>query len=561
MMIMPASLRSRHHQEGGTTLLLVLMSTTLLSIAFGTYMITLGHYRKVEEQRVLDDRAFMAAEAGLASEIVRLTTLATPPTSNQTRTVTFPASQDYSPFQVTAATSVQAKNAQGYWTVSATATADPALTRGQPFSRRVQATLVQENFAKYEMFTNDFGGVWSPGYLQFLGLGTVYMGPVNINSGAAIFPNFWSMSEVTTAAPKGVRQFNNAGDYINGVYGQSDANDYLNLLTYWSSTYAQNPQFYGGLRVLPESIPLPQDMNNDSRAEKLRANAGLNLPADYPGYVADAGPNFVVDLANAGGSGNGLITVRQYLGNVSGVPTYGAPLVKTVNGVNGAMVVKGNVASLQGTLDGRLTIGVFKDGAHPDAGNVDVTGSLQYESRVAQNNFKYTDAPEVFTADKSGINKNYINTLQGQLDNVNDMLGIVSEGDVMIKEKDLNGQPIANQASVPMYVDAVVMATGTSASATSTGGFGVENFLTRPPGKVYFLGGMIQNRSLSWALFNDSGITNGLDCAQLWDQRSAQAGGAPPFFPSTGNFQVLANSWLTAYVAGASTPVVLPTLP
>ena len=290
---------------------------------------------------------------------------------------------------------MQTQGAQGYWTVSATAVADPAQTRGRPFSRRVQATLTQENFAKYERFINNFGGVSQNGRLVFIGLGTVYIGPMNINSGAAIWPNFWALSEVTTAASGGVRQYADPTTYSNGVNNNSSANNYLNILNYYNPTYNQAPQFLGGLRILPQSVALPQDMNNDSRAQKLRDNAGLNLPADYPGYVAAAGPNFVVDLANAGGNGNGQITVRQLLRTVGNTPIYGAPLVRTVNGINGAMVVKGNVVSLKGTLDGRLTIGVFKTTDNPDAGNVGITGDLQYESRLSQNNFQYTDAPQI----------------------------------------------------------------------------------------------------------------------------------------------------------------------
>ena len=533
----------------------------LLSMGMGTYMNSHANYRRLQELRILDDKAMMAAEAGLASAIAALQNMSAPPTSDLIQTITLPSAQ-FSPFHnVSSTIHPQTSGTQQYYTVVATVAANGTATKNAPVGRRVQATLSQRNFAKYEQFINDWGGVWSPGYVSFLGLGTVFMGPVNINSGCAFFPNFWSLDEVTTAATGGVNVYANWASYLGGVYGNASAHSAVSILNYFSSTYANAPQFYGGLRTLPKPVSLPTDMNTDVRAAELRSRAGLTLPDGYTGYVAAAGPNFVVDLSNSGSAGDGRITIRQYLGNSGGSPSYGPALIKSISSVNGAMIVKGNIVSLKGVLNGKLTIGAFVTPSNATGGNINITGSLEYDSRKKQSGFKYTDAPGLFTADGSGINQSYVDTLQNQLNSVTDMLGIVSEGNVIIKQKDLDGKPIANKMSVPLYIDAVVMSTGASQSTPGGGGFGVENELTRPPGQAYFLGGMIQNKQLNWSLYNSSGITNGIALTNLWDKRASKPGGAPPFFPTTGTFELVPNTWTSTYLQSTSTPITYLTLP
>jgi Tfp pilus assembly protein PilX len=91
----------------GNALLLVVIVVALLTMAMGTYMSSLGTYRRLQEARISDDRALMAAEAGLASEIATLESMPTPPTSDVTQTIALPTTQ-FAPFQnVTAAIHVQ----------------------------------------------------------------------------------------------------------------------------------------------------------------------------------------------------------------------------------------------------------------------------------------------------------------------------------------------------------------------------------------------------------------------------------------------------------------------
>jgi hypothetical protein len=551
-------MRRKVSSEEGSILLAVLIVIVLLTAGLGTYLNALDSIGRVQEQRVMDDRALMAAEAGLAKALAHMETLAQLPTENEVWNEDLPAAQ-FAPFQsVTVNVYVRGANSNKTWTLASTATAAAnASVRG--FCRRVQTTLFQENFAKYEYFVNDFGGVWIPGYFQFEGFNSVFLGPYHSNSGVAFWPNLWMVNEATTSAPKGVRYFANFSTY-SSIYGKSDANDYANILQYYSSTFPNAPQFYKGLNVLPQPIEMPVNMSSDPRTQALRDNAGLVLPSGYNGYDPSAGPNFVIELKEDGGgnSGNGKVKVRQYLGTniLNGQPKYGPSRNFDIQSINNAIVVYGNIKSLSGTVDGRLTIGALRDPDVPNSGEVDITGSIDYASRPED--MSYTDAPGLYTQDGSGINQDYVSTLLDQVNQITDILGIVSEANVVIKERDLDGNRVAADVNSPIHLDAVVMATGASTADPNDGGYVVENFLTRPKGAALTLGGTIQNYGYSWALFSGSTFTNGILQTRLWDERAYQPGGSPPFFPTTGNLQVLPQSWRSSYVSSVSEVPVFP---
>ncbi len=550
-------------REEGSILIAVMIVMIFLAAGLGTYLNSLSNIEHLQDQRVMDDRALMAAEAGLAKAIVQLQGAGTPPAADQVWNEDVPAAQ-FAPFQsVTVNVYPRTVGSQQTWTLASTATA-AATARIRAISRRVQTTLFQENFAKYEYFVNDYGGVWSPGYLQFEGFNSVFLGPYHTNSGVAFWPNLWMVNEATTAAPKGVRYFANYGNYISGVYGKADANDYASILQYYSSDFPNAPQFYKGLNVLPKAIDLPNSSQANDSTGPLRANAGLTLPADYRGYDATKGPNFTVELDDGNNRvDNGKVKVKQYLGlDRRGNPTYGPERSYKVNDINNAMVVYGDIKSIQGTLDGKLTIGALAKKSDPNGldprdpnpldpgGSVDVTGSLNYASRP--DDLSYTDAPGLYTADHTGINQDYVATLLDQLNRVTDVLGIFSESDVTIKERDLDGNKVAADVNDPIHLDAIVMATGSATTSTSDGGFAVENFLTRTKGAALTIGGQIQNHGYSWALFSGNNFTNGILQTRLWDQRAFQPGGAPPFFPTTGNLQPSPQSWRSSYVKNSS---------
>ncbi len=562
----PPFLKLRQRDEEGSILLAVMIVMLLLAIGLGTHLNSLNNIERLQNQRVMNDRALMAGEAGLAQAIVQLQGMGSLPTTNQVWTMNL-ATTEFTPFQ-TVNVNVYPRPLGGQpttWTLAATAT--PASSAGmRPFFRRVQTTLFQENFAKYEYFVNDFGGVWTPGYFHFEGFNSVFLGPYHTNSGVAFWPNLWFVNDATTAASKGVRYFADYNTY-KSIYGKSDASDYANILQYYSGTFDNAPQFYHGLNVLSDPVSMPSDMTSaaEPRTKELRNKAGLKLPEDYKGYDKTKGPNFAINL-NASGkkTDDGKVEVRQYLGPKSdGKPSYGPKRTYKIKDINSAMIVYGNIRSLEGDLDGKLTVGAFRkipDASDPDptdpGGAVDITGSLNYASRP--DDLSYTDAPGLYTADGKGINQDYVTTLLDQMDQVSDILGIVSEGDVMIKERDLDGNLVAADENNPIHLDAIVMATGSATSATDDGGYGVENFKTRAKGAALAIGGQIQNYGHSWALYSGNNLTNGILQTRLWDQRAYKPGGAPPFFPTTGNFQPVPQSWRSNYVTNSA---VIPWFP
>src|SRR5690606_11124236 len=123
------------------------------------------------------------------------------------------------------------------------------------FHRRVQATVEQENFAKFEYFV-DYGPTWSPGYLHFYGFNKVYFGPMHSNSGVGLWPNLWFLEEFSSAVPGNppVREYANYSSYVSGVYNKSDANNYVNIMKYYDTTYKHEPKFYKGLRIRDDAI-------------------------------------------------------------------------------------------------------------------------------------------------------------------------------------------------------------------------------------------------------------------------------------------------------------------
>ena len=138
----------RPRREEGSILVAVMVVMILLAAGLGTYLHTLSNIEHLQAQRVMDDRALMAAEAGLAKAIVQLQGMGTPPTTNEVWSEDVPAAQ-FAPFQsVTVNVYPRAIGSQQTWTVASTATS-AATARMRAISRRVQTTLFEENFAKY----------------------------------------------------------------------------------------------------------------------------------------------------------------------------------------------------------------------------------------------------------------------------------------------------------------------------------------------------------------------------------------------------------------------------
>ncbi|MCC6548207.1 hypothetical protein IT570_13660 [Candidatus Sumerlaeota bacterium] len=560
------SLLMRKSRKKGSILVMVMIVSTVLWISIIYSMSAMTTARKLTLQNVEHERALMLAQSGLAQGLEWLNVQGTQPSSNTTlTTLNNPNSTNY---DLDVKVFPDTIDANAVWTISSTATYKAGTASAERgFSRRVQATVYQMNFARYEQFT-DQTDVWTSGYLHFFGFNAVYFGPFHVNSGMGLWPNLWFCEESTGSAPDGIFYYPNYNSYLSAVYNKNSSKTRINIMQYYNSTYKFEPKFYKGLQRI-NNIAIPQDLGVDQRASALRANAGLKLPdslASYldpvtnqPFYDATKGKKFVIvaeDPSNA--QNDGRLKIRQYRGKLSNVPQYGPEVVKTISEINGALIVTGDIESLKGVIDGKLTIGAFKTSASSGDGNIKIDGSIEYESRKANADFKYSDAPELYTSDGADVNLAYVDTLKNQVYALNDILGIVAEKEVIVPRYDLNNAAVGTSMSNSMRMDCIVMATGSSTSSTTDGAFYPEDMLNRPTGLCHKLGGVIQNRGKSWALFSGGNFVAGLDGPSLWDFRAVLPGGAPPFFPTTGVYTYLKNSWRDTYVADATEDPVLP---
>jgi hypothetical protein len=108
--------------------------------------------------------------------------------------------------------------------------------------------------------------------------------------------------------------------------------------------------------------------------------------------------------------------------------------------------------------------------------------------------------------------------------NSTDLLGIVAKSEIIITENDANNTDINIHAA--LYAE--------------TGGFGAENFDSRPlSGNINLLGGITQNIRRAVGQFDSDGTTSGFSKRYQYDDRLMLA--SPPYFPGTGNFEIV--SW------------------
>jgi len=161
---------------------------------------------------------------------------------------------------------------------------------------------------------------------------------------------------------------------------------------------------------------------------------------------------------------------------------------------NGAIVLGAGTGNIfvDGTVKGRYTIGSLDSTGGASKGRVVITGDLKY-------------ATNPLTSPTA-----------------TDMLGIVAWNDVNIKD---NGAAQFHvQASLFSYKL----------------GLTVENYNTRPPGQLQTLGGWIVENiyATSNGIALGSAGSKGYKCRILFDERFRSS--SPPFFPTTGAYEILA---------------------
>lgn len=218
---------------------------------------------------------------------------------------------------------------------------------------------------------------------------------------------------------------------------------------------------------------------------------GVNLP------LPSDGVSNLENVANSGGhtfTGHDTVYLTFAQDSVRYRYSYNSPQTTVLTSAfapNGTIVADNAVLRIQGTVKGQLTVGA--------------TGSSGYGNVYIDDNIVYNSDPRTNP-------------------NSTDLLGIAAKNNVFVTD------------NVPNHSDVIIDA----AIYAETGGFGAQNYATRPvSGTIYLLGGITQNSRAAVGTFNYSGITSGFYKNYKYDERLMLS--SPPYFPNTGAFEIV--SW------------------
>jgi hypothetical protein len=205
-------------------------------------------------------------------------------------------------------------------------------------ARQVQAVMIAETFARYQVFVENAGWVW-------FRTGERFEGPVHVNHDLQIDGDPWFGGPVT----------------VGGGLTQKTGS---------------NPTFEMGYELGVENIPLPDDSYPTDRIRPAAESGGFAFPA-----LVGQDAKYHIDL---GHFGPGLMGYKSY-GKVGGVYTWSDWMQVDLAPLNGA-IWSPEPIRLEGTLDGQLTIGV--------EGNIEIWGDILYDG-VAPGNTPPPDCDDV----------------------------------------------------------------------------------------------------------------------------------------------------------------------
>jgi len=349
-------------------------------------------------------------------------------------------------------------------------------------------------------------------------------------------PNF--LGEVTTAVDH--------IDYMNDSYHTYlDVNGVMQIYNPYFENIFQSEETEWGLTLSDDYIPLPQnrDISGTQYARSLEniALGPSNTDVALNGvYIPKSGNNVnggiyvngdVEELILGTDSDNSKITIIQDIDGddikteiiTNEIFRYTQVIKYDENGTeieniqynnisNGVLYVGGEVKDLQGDdsdggLQGKLTIAA--------SGDITIGGDILYSDRIDNDiDFSSEDA---------------------DLSLINDSLGLVSEGDIIV-ERNAKG----SDGSDNIEIDAILMAIGTS--------FTYEDYTDLMKGTLKIFGAFIQERRGPVGTFDSySGYKiSGFTKDYHYDQRMASVDPdipsmIPPYFPTTGNYDKI--SW------------------
>lgn len=277
-----------------------------------------------------------------------------------------------------------------------------------------------------------------------------------------------------------------------------------------------NPEFNGGYQQTAEALPIPTD--------------GVDL-------VSQAAQDDGLFIDNTDGTKDTVYLEFKddslsYKYGYNGVVT----TVLTADAApNGAIFVNGGDIRMKGRVSGQYTVSTKSK----TSTTTSTSGYWKWNRRKRK--YVWVTTTTTSTTTKGGqvwlddditykddpTNGNFGNHtyhMQGLVGSSTDLLGIVAENEVWVTDNAANRNDINIQAAI----------------YSEKKGFGAENYSSRPPsGNINLLGGITQQSRMAVGTFNSWGVSSGFSKRYYYDNRMMVM--SPPFFPGTGNFEVV--SW------------------
>lgn len=267
---------------------------------------------------------------------------------------------------------------------------------------------------------------------------------------------------------------------------QGKATSYLGIKKEWGS----HPEFNGGYDQSTEKLSIPED--GVDRVGDVAQDDGLYFDGQDTVYIEFK---------------NDSLTFK-YGANEPDTTLY-LPTVSP----NGTIFANGAIIRLNGTVDGRYTLGASEGTFTTTSRTWDWWSRDWVETTTTS-----IDGGKIYLDDDIVYKDN---PLDGASD---DILGIVAENEIYITDNAANADNINIHAA--MY--------------SQKKGFGAENYDTRPSsGFINLLGGITQESRMAVGTFSSWGVGNGFSKRYRYDDRLMVM--SPPSFPGTGNFEVV--SW------------------
>ena len=254
-----------------------------------------------------------------------------------------------------------------------------------------------------------------------------------------------------------------------------------------------DPQFNAGYQ---SGVDMPIPATGVSNLQSLADNGGVDITGHDTVYINFAGDNIKYKYS--------------YKNNYTTVAA-------STFSPNGVIFATGAVLRIQGTVKGQYSIGASQETKTITTTTTNKWGKTRTKTTTETiGGDIYLDGDVVYNTDPVSN------------PNSTDLLGIVAQNNVLITDNAANNIDIKIQASI----------------YAQTGGFGSENYETRPEaGTIYLTGGITQNVRLPVGTFNNHGskntIVSGFQKSYKYDDRLMVA--SPPGFPDTGTFEIV--SW------------------